>query len=60
MTGRWVSPVENDQTRPVDLTGVSGCPDFSVNREPTALFMGALYLSPMASSSSLSWPFALI
>ena len=44
---------------PVDLTGAFGLPDFSVNREPTALFMGALYLSPMAESSLVSWPFAL-
>ena len=43
--------------RPVDLTGASGCPDFSENREPIALFIGALYLSPMVGSSSLSWPF---
>jgi hypothetical protein len=26
---------------------------------PASLFMGALYLSPLVGSSSLSWPFAL-
>ena len=45
--------------RPVDLTDASGRPEFLESREPTALFVGALYLSLMASSSSLSWPFAL-
>jgi hypothetical protein len=38
---------------------VSGHPDDSAVRSPTALFVGAFYLSPMAGSSSLSWPFAL-
>ena len=38
--------------RPVDLTGVSGRPNFLENREPTALFVGDLYLSLRASSSS--------
>jgi hypothetical protein len=28
-------------------------------RGPMALFRGAFYLSPLAGSSSLSWPFAL-
>ena len=45
--------------RPVNLTGASGRPVFSAVRSPTALFMGALYLSPVAGSSSLSWTFAL-
>jgi hypothetical protein len=34
-------------------------PRRQVVRGPTALFRGGLYLSPLASSSSLSWPFAL-
>ena len=42
---------------PVNLTGASGWPVFSAVRSPTTLFVGALYLSPMAGSSSLSWPF---
>ena len=46
--------------RLVNLTGASGQPVFHWTEEPTALFVGALYLSPMAGSSSLSWPFALI
>jgi hypothetical protein len=54
-----VAQLDAGRVHPVDLTGASGCPDFSVNREPTALFVGALYLSPIAGSSSLSWPFAL-
>jgi hypothetical protein len=29
------------------------------DREPTALFLWVAYLSRMANSSSLSWPFAL-
>ena len=45
---------------PVDLTGAFGRPDFSENREPTSLFRGGFYLSPMAGLSSFSWPFALI
>ena len=45
---------------PVDLTGAFGRPDFSENREPTSLFRGGFYLSPMAGSSSFSWSFALI
>ena len=55
----WSDRPDAGVLRPADLTGVSGRPDFLENREPTALFMGALYLSPMASSSSLTWPFAL-
>ena len=45
--------------RPVNLTGASGQIEFQRTEEPTALFLGALYLSPMAGSSSLPWPFAL-
>ena len=45
--------------RPVDMTGASSRPVFSVVSSPTALFHGGFYLSPTASSSSLSWPFAL-
>jgi hypothetical protein len=46
-------------TRPVILTGASGHPDFRADREPTTLFRWGLYLSPMAGSCSLSWPFSL-
>ena len=45
--------------RSVNLTGASSRPVFSAVRSPTALFRGDFYLSPMAGSSSLSWPFAL-
>jgi len=45
--------------RPVNLTGASGQPMFHWTEEPMAIFVGALYLSPMAGSSSPSWPFAL-
>ena len=45
--------------RPVNLTGVSGQPVFHWTEERMALFVGALYLSPMAGSSSLSWPFCI-
>ena len=50
---------DTEVQRPINLTGVSGRPAFCAVRSPMALFMGALYLSPMASSSSLFWPFAL-
>ena len=45
--------------RPVNLTGASGQPVFSAVKSPTALFCGGFYLSPMAGSSSIFWPFAL-
>ena len=45
--------------RPINLTGTSGRPVFSAVSSPMALFHGGFYLSPMARSSSLSWPFAL-
>jgi hypothetical protein len=45
--------------RPISLSGTFGHPIFSAVRSPMALFMGALYLSPMASSSSLSWLFCV-
>ena len=45
--------------RPVNLTGAFGRHVFSAVRSPMALFRGGFYLSPMASSSSPSWPFAL-
>ena len=54
----------SDQTlglvRPVDLTGASGHLATGCSESPMTQFVGALYLSPMVSSSSLSWPFALI
>ena len=46
--------------RPINLTGVSGQPVFSAVRSLTTLFLGGFYLSPMAGSSSLPGPFALI
>ena len=45
--------------RPVNLIGASGQPVFHWIEEPTALFVGALYLSPMDGSSAFSWLFAL-
>ena len=44
---------------PVNPIGVSGQCLASCSLSPTALFHGGFYLSPMAGSSSLSWPFAL-
>ena len=54
-----IARLDTEVQRLVNLIGASGRPVFSVVRSPTALFMGALYLSPMPGSSSLSWPFAL-
>jgi hypothetical protein len=53
LTRRWGA------ARPTVLTNTSGRPEKCAVRSPTALFMGALYLSSLASSSSTSWPFAL-
>jgi hypothetical protein len=39
--------------------GASGSHELGCSVSPTALFRGSFYLSSMASSSSLSWPFAL-
>ena len=44
---------------PVSLTDASGRPELGCSESQTALFRGGFYLSPMAGSSSLSWPFAL-
>jgi hypothetical protein len=40
-------------------TSASGHPVVSCPLRPTALFREGFYLNPMASSSSLPWPFAL-
>ena len=45
--------------RPVSMTCASGRLVKAEGREPTTLFRGGLYLSPLAGSSSLSLPFAL-
>jgi hypothetical protein len=45
--------------RPVSQTYASGHLKFQWTVEPSALFHVTFYLSPMAGSSSLSWPFAL-
>jgi hypothetical protein len=39
--------------------GASGRPELGCSVSPTTLFRGGFYLSPMAGSSSLSWPFVL-
>jgi hypothetical protein len=46
--------------RPVGRTYTSGRPDFQWTEEPTALFHGGFYISPITGSSSLSWPFVFI
>ena len=46
--------------RLVGWTYVYGSPMFANSGEPKALFREAFYLSPMASSCLLCWPFALI
>jgi hypothetical protein len=55
--------VIGDQTlrlvRPVDLTDSSGRIMEAGSRGPTTLFKGASYLSHVAGSCSLSWPFLL-
>jgi hypothetical protein len=45
--------------RLIDLTCASGQCVKAEGRGPTALFHGGSYLSPMAGSSLLFWPFAL-
>ena len=53
----------SDRTRPVFTVGASGAASgrcaVSPIIEPMALFRGGFYLSPMASSSSSYWLFAL-
>ena len=44
---------------PVDLTREFDQTELGCSESPMALFRGGFYLSPMASSSSLSWPFSL-
>jgi hypothetical protein len=44
---------------PFTLNSVFGRPELGYSVSPMALFRGGLYLSPMAGSSSLTWPFAL-
>ena len=44
----YIARPDAEVQRPVNLTEASGRPVFSAVRSPTALFTGALYLSPMA------------
>ena len=48
-----------EEQRPVSRTGASGHPDQYPVKGYNGSIIGGFYLSPMAGSSSLFWPFAL-
>ena len=48
-----------EEQRPVSRTGASGHPDQCPVKGYNGSISWGLYLSPMTSSRSFSWPFAL-
>jgi hypothetical protein len=58
---KWMTSIDRTLgvVHPVRWTSASGHPELGCSESPMALFCRGSYLSPMAGSSSLSWPFAL-